>query len=386
MRMIGISDARRRVALRATNLAVVGVFVALAVLVGGLPVGVGAQEAPDAATGRLAVVRIVARLIDDGRAEFGLQSGGESGDWNARILPQRRFLPAGAAIGRWLVSSPLAIDVADGSGGSVQTRIAARRGANQRIEFALQLRDGDGGWGERFLPQRRFLPGNSRRGAWLVGSALELRGLEPAGAPSLPAPLPPEPAPATTTTTAAAATEPGDPGGFGAVDITEAVQAILGREDISDEDGFHADAVIVAGEVMMTALVNALRLSLDLPELAYRLDLASVARGWSETMASESSYADSSGGSDHFRHNPEYSSQYPPGWWMAGENIAQVYLGSSEDHWQAMSSAVHLAFEGLADSPGHYANMVEPGYDAIGVGIAVSGRQVYVTQNFAAYR
>ena len=49
------------------------------------------------------VVRIVARRLDDGRTEFGLQANGQT----APYLPASRFFPANAAVGRWLRSSEI---------------------------------------------------------------------------------------------------------------------------------------------------------------------------------------------------------------------------------------------------------------------------------------
>lgn len=49
------------------------------------------------------VVRIVARRLDDGRTEFGLQANGQT----APYLPASRFFPANAVVGRWLRSSEI---------------------------------------------------------------------------------------------------------------------------------------------------------------------------------------------------------------------------------------------------------------------------------------
>ena len=56
-------------------------------------------------------VRIVARRLDGGRVEFGLQQRGSDGEWGERLLPSRRFFPSGATVGRWLSSSPLTVNV-----------------------------------------------------------------------------------------------------------------------------------------------------------------------------------------------------------------------------------------------------------------------------------
>jgi hypothetical protein len=53
-------------------------------------------------------VRITARCLTDGRTEFALQQREGSG-WSNRIAPRARFLPAEPPVGRWLVSTPIAI-------------------------------------------------------------------------------------------------------------------------------------------------------------------------------------------------------------------------------------------------------------------------------------
>ena len=53
------------------------------------------------------VVRILARKLEDGRVEFGLQQRGTGATWADRQLPTRRFFPTTATVGSWLASSPL---------------------------------------------------------------------------------------------------------------------------------------------------------------------------------------------------------------------------------------------------------------------------------------
>ena len=158
------------------------------------------------------------------------------------------------------------------------------------------------------------------------------------------------------------------------IDITDRVEAVIEAGGLGPE-GEQADEEIVAAEVAMLVLVNALRLSQGLDQVSYVVDLALVARRWSQTMVS----------TRDFRHNPSFSGQIPPGWTVAAENIAMAHLGSSENRWERLTAAVVAAFDLLADSPGHYANMVNPDIDAVGIGIALNRNTVYLTQNFAAY-
>lgn len=57
---------------------------------------------------RAAEVRIVARALDDGRIEFGLQKLDGDG-WSETILPRGRYFPANARRDRWLTSSPVSV-------------------------------------------------------------------------------------------------------------------------------------------------------------------------------------------------------------------------------------------------------------------------------------
>ena len=100
--------------------------------------------------------RIVARLLDDGRIEFGFQP-----DRSDRILPRSRYFPA-ASVGRWLVSSPAEHD------GETLGRVTAQRLEDGRVEFGFIPAGG-----ERILPSSRYFPTNARIDRWLRSSVIE---------------------------------------------------------------------------------------------------------------------------------------------------------------------------------------------------------------------
>ena len=101
--------------------------------------------------------RIVARLLDDGRIEFGFQPvGGE------RILPSSRYFPV-ESVGRWLVSSPVE------HSGETLGRITAQRLEDGRVEFGFIPAGG-----ERLLPSSRYFPANASVDRWLRSSVIEL--------------------------------------------------------------------------------------------------------------------------------------------------------------------------------------------------------------------
>ena len=111
------------------------------------------------------VVRIVARRLDSGRVEFGLQQRQADESWGERLLPRVRFFPTTATVGSWLNSSSLSLPAGE-------VRIVARKLESGRVEFGLQQRQADESWGERRLPRVRFFPTTATVGRWLASSAL----------------------------------------------------------------------------------------------------------------------------------------------------------------------------------------------------------------------
>ena len=111
--------------------------------------------------------RILAMPLADGRVEVALQQHHGGGEWGERLLPQRRFVAADAPVGHWQAGSPVTIHSGDG----VQALcIVARRLASGGVELALQQRHAGGEWGERLLPQRRFVAADAPIGRWLQSS------------------------------------------------------------------------------------------------------------------------------------------------------------------------------------------------------------------------
>ena len=148
--------------------------------VAGVPSIVAAQDAPDqqADADEQVEVRIVAQRHDDDRVEFGLQLRLPGEPWSERALPAQRFFPPGTEVGRWLVSSPIALATDSGAvavGTDIEVRVAAKRRSNDHIELALQQRDPGESWGEFLLPTRRFFPPGTDAGRWLASSPLGLQ-------------------------------------------------------------------------------------------------------------------------------------------------------------------------------------------------------------------
>ena len=54
-----------------------------------------------------------------------------------------------------------------------EVRVAAQRLEDGRVEVAVQQKQADGSWGERLLPELRFVPAAAPTGSWLVSSAVQ---------------------------------------------------------------------------------------------------------------------------------------------------------------------------------------------------------------------
>ena len=351
-------------------------------------------------------VRIVARRIANGRVEFGLQQREPNGDWRPRLLPQSRFFPVNTSLGRWLVSSPLTlvagdvevpppiiddidpppegqpsdppseptppttqpqIDPVEGLASLVLDGTNSARGAlgslslHEGLSAAAQARaevqaDSDD-WHQDFDYDALLA---SEWGVWFIDRSASIssgldgrRVVQSLGETLLDA------------------------------DDRKAVLCELCTHigiGVATRRGKTYATTVVAGptptprelaalEAQMADLVNELRESLGLEAFAYNSGVATVARNWSQTMAS----------TDEFEHNPNFREQYPPGSESGGENIASVPLVSS------LADAVRQAFNNLVDSPLHYQNMIHRTFNQLGVGVVVRGNRLWVTQNFARY-
>ena len=130
-------------------------------------------------------MRITAQRLVNGRTEFALQQREADGGWGERLLTRARLFPATATVGRWLASTPLTVR-ARGAGddaAGTEVRITAQRLADDRIEFALQEREADGGWGERLLTRARLFPATATVGRWLASTPLTVSLPEPEVSP-----------------------------------------------------------------------------------------------------------------------------------------------------------------------------------------------------------
>ncbi|WP_169337768.1 CAP domain-containing protein [Pseudoclavibacter soli] len=116
---------------------------------------------------------------------------------------------------------------------------------------------------------------------------------------------------------------------------------------------------------MILDQTNALRAEKGIPALVLNTDLSAMSQRWSEQQASD----------DMIGHNPNYVSETPGAWRSVAENVAAGYTAET-------------VVAGWQSSPGHYANIMNPNYTDIGIGVAYTSAGVYhtyFTQNFAQY-
>ena len=103
---------------------------------------------------------------------------------------------------------------------------------------------------------------------------------------------------------------------------------------------------------------NALRASQGLPQLEVDGVLVAKAQAWAQTMANAGSI---------------FHSNLPDGvsedWQRLGENV-----GKGPD-----VASIHQA---LVNSPGHYRNLVDPGFRYVGVGVVNANGTLYVSEVF----
>jgi uncharacterized protein YkwD len=104
--------------------------------------------------------------------------------------------------------------------------------------------------------------------------------------------------------------------------------------------------------------VNSLRAAHQVPELVWNEDAYAKAVAWSNHMADEGKLSHS-----------VLREGVPAGWQLLGENVA--YAGSVE---QAMAA--------LEASPPHLANLLNPRFTSIAIGIIERDGRVWVTEVF----
>jgi hypothetical protein len=122
-----------------------------------------------------------------------------------------------------------------------------------------------------------------------------------------------------------------------------------------------ADAATSPGdEAQFVANINQLRADKGVGALRVDSRLVDEARRWAGTMSTTG-----------LHHNPNMAADAPPGWTVLGENVGE---GGSV-------AAIEDAF---ANSPHHYDNIVDPRFNAVGVGVVIDNDVIWVAEEFMA--
>lgn len=111
-------------------------------------------------------------------------------------------------------------------------------------------------------------------------------------------------------------------------------------------------------EAALVAAINDVRSDAGLPDLTSSVELTRVARRHSAAMAA----------ADLLHHDPALDAVVKD-WRKLGENVGRG----------PAAHALHTAFMA---SPTHAANVLEPGFDEVGIGVAVVDGQLWVTEVF----
>lgn len=112
-------------------------------------------------------------------------------------------------------------------------------------------------------------------------------------------------------------------------------------------------------ESELVARVNSLRGAQGLAPLQVDAQLSAVARQWAGQLAA----------AGQLSHNPNLEAMAPAGWTSVGENVG---YGSSVEEIEAM----------LVSDPPHLANLIDPGFQSIGVGVVDVGGTLWAVQDF----
>lgn len=123
----------------------------------------------------------------------------------------------------------------------------------------------------------------------------------------------------------------------------------------------HADTV--SDQQQFVADINQLRASKGLGALTIDANLTSVALGWAQKMADAGDIS----------HNPSLRDLITSNWNKLGENVG---LGPTVD----------AVFKAFVNSPHHYANLVDPSFTHVGVGVVYRGTTMYTSHEFMQLR
>lgn len=116
-------------------------------------------------------------------------------------------------------------------------------------------------------------------------------------------------------------------------------------------------------EERFVSKINELRTSLGLVPLNVDAELTERSRIWSETMRQAGSIS----------HDPNPGTAMSADWKTIGENVG-------------VGGDVDALFEAFVRSPAHYANLINPEWRFVGVGVVMDGDRMFTTHRFMSLR
>ncbi len=123
--------------------------------------------------------------------------------------------------------------------------------------------------------------------------------------------------------------------------------------------GAEEAAANAGDEASFVASLNAVRAGVGLPALTTNSELASLSRGHAQVMAD----------AGEIFHADPISAGYTGPWAKIGENVG---IGAS----------VSVLVDAFVASPGHYANVIDPAFTQIGVGVVWKDGALYTAHRF----
>ena len=118
-----------------------------------------------------------------------------------------------------------------------------------------------------------------------------------------------------------------------------------------------------SAESEFVSRINSLRTSRGLSALQVDGQLTGLARSWAGTMA----------GQGRIFHAGDLSAGVTADWQKLGENVG-------------VGGEVPSLFDAFVASPTHLANLVDPAFTHVGVGVVVSGGRIFTTHRFMGLR
>jgi uncharacterized protein YkwD len=129
------------------------------------------------------------------------------------------------------------------------------------------------------------------------------------------------------------------------------------------------------------ALTNDVRRRNSLPPLTLDGNLTAIAQKYSDDMLQRQFFSHTD--PDGKGLNDRLKAEEKPGEFStmsrAGENIASMSRLDLRD----VGTTARMIMDGWMTSPGHRANILNPTYTHLGVGVSVLGQEIRATQNFA---